>query len=352
MLTEEVMMLESMTIFDDCFINDDYLLEYTPKDWRYFIPQTINEANKLLNKTITKENIALKKQWIFENQVDIIEGIAEDNRQKNNDDIYSLGYIVEDGNYFRIYHDQNAGNIAMPVEEDEYLSAIGCLDLLPDNADDVILQYSVFSIIEHIANSAFISRELYYSHIEYQDYIINDKPIIDEIEVFLLSALALAVRADNKEHGNNGYLCDKANLATQAMQCLMKAKELIAFSELFESEKNTHKRIRVEVTAEVRNAYADSIRQEVKEQLEQENKKEKIEHAKMMALAKNAKHTEAKKLLANEWLSRYNIERWNSADAAAETLQAFMRSNGFSYGFRWIADTIRATAKAHNIKLR
>jgi hypothetical protein len=52
MFTEEVMMLESITIFDDCFINDDYLLEYTPKDWRYFIPQTINEAKKILNKTI------------------------------------------------------------------------------------------------------------------------------------------------------------------------------------------------------------------------------------------------------------------------------------------------------------
>jgi hypothetical protein len=82
MLTEEVMMnfnldtylrdnlnADSLLLFDDCFINDDTLLDYVAQDWRYLIPETIYEAKKLLKKTVTADNIALKKQWVFEKEL-------------------------------------------------------------------------------------------------------------------------------------------------------------------------------------------------------------------------------------------------------------------------------------------
>ncbi len=327
-------MLESITIFDDCFINDN-LLEYTPKDWRYAIPQTISEVKKLAIKTITNENISIKKRWIFKVQSCVINEISDKNSEKNNEEIYSLGYEVKDGHYFRIYHDQYAGNIEMPVEEDEYFSSIASLNLLPETPNDVLLEYSIFSIVE------FIAYRITNRHSYLDCYgLNNDNPIISEIEVFLLSALTLAVRADEEEHGNNGYLCEKANLATQAMQCLIKAKELIANNELFESEKNTNERIKSEVTLEVQ------------QQLDQERKRNETEHAKMMASARKAKHTAAKELLSKEWLSRYKNENWNSADAAAEALRQFMKNNGFNYKFRWMADAIREAARDNGIKFR
>ena len=91
------------------------------------------------------------------------------------------------------------------------------------------------------------------------------------------------------------------------MMCVMKAKELIADNEFFESVKSTDKRIRFEVTAEVRNAYADSIREEVKEQVKQ---REKAEHAKMMASARNAQHAAAKELFISvEEIKRFIAEQ-------------------------------------------
>lgn len=342
-------------IFDDFLINDD-LLAYTPKDWRYAIPQTIEEAKKLIVKTIVKESVQDKKQWIYDNQISVIVGIAEDNAQHNQNKIRRAGYEYDDlyGRHYRIECDPEAftGSMAIPIEEYEYDEAINGLDLLPETAHDVVLGYSIYSIIERIADGAFSRRYLYEEQQEYQNYINNDKPIISEIDVFLLSALALAVMADKEKHGDNGYYCKKADLITQAMQCLMKAKDLITDNNLLDSATSIRKLITLEVTAEVRNAYADSIRQEVREKLEQEMQQEKAAHAKMMASARNAQHLAAKELLAQEWLIKYKNEQWNSAEAAAEALTPFMRSNGFSYSHRWFADAIRETAKANGIKFR
>ena len=171
-----------MTIFDDCFINDDDLLEYTPKDWRYAIPQTIAEAKSLIKKTtITNESIQAKKQWIFENQLSVIEGIAEDNAEKNRDEISCCGYGVDGDYYYKICTYGYDSSIDCEIGRDEYEDFINGIDLLPETASDIITFYSIYSIysiIEHIADSAFSTRYLYEEQSEYQDYLNNDKPIL------------------------------------------------------------------------------------------------------------------------------------------------------------------------------
>jgi hypothetical protein len=333
---------DSLLLFDDCFINDDTLLDYVAQDWRYLIPETIYEAKKLLKKTVTADNIVLKKQWVFEKELSVVEHIADKNIEENNDAISCSGYGHEGSLYYKICQYGYDNSIEVEISESEYESAIESLDLLPDNARDVAISYEPYKLIAELANEAFYERHN------------NDgaTEIINEVEVFLLSALELAVKADKEQHGNNSNLCQKAHLATQAMKCLCKAKEMIADSELLNAHISHEKMIKTALTAELMHELTESIKAEAMSEARKSIKAEKSEHGKMMSRARVNKRNAAYELLSEEWLRRYKNERWSSAEAGAEALSKFMRDNGFAYKHRWIADTIRATAKAHNIQLR
>jgi hypothetical protein len=154
----------------------------------------------------------------------------------------------------------------------------------------------------------------------------------------IYAVLALLLVEETLQHSKEPYSVESV---TAAARSAIAAMEAICYA--------TQKRIEDEIVAEaIQNTKVDV--EKVKINIENENKKKRSNHSKIMNDSRNAKRNKAVDLVETEWLKDRN--KFLSAPRAGEYFSDWLAERGYNYVDSTVINWIRACAKRNNIKFR